>query len=158
LSGDVQWANCATIGNLVTNNWNTAMYSTWTAGSTSQKATANGWNFFKVPKIQAKAKITVGSTWGAPLYLQAYAKFYVNGVLKGVTTTTASTTGNTAANTATLTPVGATKSLTLASASPNNVTIKVKGVWQASSGMVLGTVSAKMLSNAQRNDKTTIMK
>ncbi len=158
LSGDVQWTNCSTVGNLATTTIKNIIVQTASTTATAQASTGEGWNFFRVPKIRVKASITSGFTWGAPNQLKAYGKFYVNGSLKAAATTSTSVTGLlTAAATTTFTPTGTTKSLSIASSSPNSITVKVKGKWIATQGALVGNVTARMLSNAQRNDKTTVM-
>ncbi len=150
LSGDVQWTNCTSVGNLATSRWNSGLFSTNTHTAATSATTNQGWNFFKVPKLRAKARVTSMATISETQ--KAYALFYVNGVKKASTTATA-TSGNYTA-TVTTTPVG----ITLTSTRPNTITVKVKGKWAVNGGFrVGGTVFASMLSNAQRNDKTTVM-
>ncbi len=134
LSGDVQFTNCTNVG--ILNCQSTGGGGTDVTVSTGTTA---GFNFFKIPKV--RLKVYSSSTLATGSF-----KFKANGVTKlssrltGVTYTTTTTT---------VTPT--TPTVTLAGASPNILTLVI-------TKNTITSVWATMVSQAQRNQKATIMK
>jgi len=137
LSGDVQWTNMASVGNLSLAGITESGVPYSTTGTTNA-----GWNFVKFPKVSFSASRPADGPIGFKMFIR------INNVVKTSTTTTTFCTPGACTLSGTWTP--APRSITSAAANPNTIKFQV-------SATMFPFVTAAFKSNMQRNDKTTVM-
>jgi len=89
LSGDVQWTNMTSVGIPIAV---TSLGGATTQTRTDDNATAQGWNFAKLPKFKVKAKIWIYGATGSGGSLIVTGWERLNGVNKTTAQTVASCT------------------------------------------------------------------